>query len=231
MPSPFDDLLKEFDDPLNDSPDKPMQDPLRDENLELLMKLSKKIEAVAATLDPSGPKHPLYQQIIPEEARPRLKDVIGGLMDIQGDLHEIEKNLLEESPTKDSERAMPPASSMPESHEDAPAKDLPFVSPTEEKSSSVERAPLNPLPIDTPKEPVKESPAPLPSLTQPSPSPEHLALEKEKEDFEAYKTTWEQVFAQDPAQRLAHPEVAAYYTQMQTYFQEKEAYLKQISNP
>lgn len=94
-PSPFDDLLKEFDDDTL-APRRPPEDPLRGENLQKLLALSKKLEAIAKMLDPSDAKHPLNGQTVPEEARARLKSLVNQLMTIQDTLHEIEKALLEE---------------------------------------------------------------------------------------------------------------------------------------
>lgn len=53
-------------------------------------------------------------------------------------------------------------------------------------------------------------------------------LDAERAAFDTYKQQWEAVFAADPAQRDAHPEVLAYYTQMETYFTDHEAYLKTL---
>lgn len=222
MPSPFDDLLKEFDEPLGGPEDKPPEDPLRGENLELLMKLSKKIEGVAATLDPSGPKHPLHNQQLPEEARLRLKNVINGLMDVQGELHEIEKDLLEEIDPKEAPPEPSPDAPLPRSMRGTDSKKESFK---EELSSPEEK----PIPVSLSEDAPPSVPVPPPEPISITPSPDLVLLEKEKHDFDTYKAKWEHVFTEDPAQRLAHPEVAAYYTQMEAYFHEKEAYLKQNS--
>ncbi len=64
-----------------------------------------------------------------------------------------------------------------------------------------------------------QPPAVAPTVPVPAaaPDPERVA-------FEAYKHQWETVFADDPAQRLAHPEVAAYYQQMEAYFAQKQTH-------
>ncbi len=289
-PSPFDDLLKEFGD---DAPAlrRPPEDPLRGENLQKLLALSKKLEAVAKTLDPSDAKHPLNGQSVPEEARGRLKSLVSQLMDVQDALHTIEKTLLEEQVAEEitpAERPLnrdpfddfgatplparegyPPLDRRPQRDEPFPPEPDPFSRqrPFPEEIADVpprhrgnepapsanepERPSLDALDAITPsgapamaseeKAPSEQNPLPPPIKTQPSttadlPTPpppihhDHAHLEQEKQAFETYKADWERVFAADPAQRAAHPEVQQYYDQMEAYFREKKAYIN-AKNP
>ncbi len=259
--SPFDDLLKEFDDDAL-GPRRPPEDPLRGENLQKLLALSKKLEGIAKTLDPSDAKHPLNGQTVPEAARIRLKALVGELMRVQEALHGIEKGLLEaqeteaakqptshERPFDDLDRPPSPRERrrdpldedlLPPPRKRPPLDALDDLSPTQaqEKPSQEERAPFpfaetNPLPTKSAEasaptplatEPPAEPPMPVPPAP-PALTPDHLHLEQEKQAFEAYKASWEHVFATDPSQRNAHPEVQQYYDQMEAYFKEKMAYI------
>ena len=260
--APFDDLLKEFDDDAL-GPRRPPEDPLRGENLQKLLALSKKLETIAKTLDPSDTKHPLYGQTVPETARVRLKALVGELMRVQDGLHSIEKALLE---TKEAETATEPQPaerphddlghppSLRESrlepldddplyprHKRPPLReddDLPPLPPVK-KPSHEENPSLSSSPKSEPlhkKEtgaditlPVAANDQAAPHIpvapAQPAITPDHLQLEQEKQAFEAYKASWEQVFRTDPSQRAAHPEVQQYYDQMEKCFQEKMAYI------
>ncbi len=295
-PSPFDDLLKEFDDDVLSTPRRPPEDPLRGENLQKLLTLSKKLEAIAKTLDPSDAKHPLSGQTVPEEARTRLKALVSELMSVQETLHEIEKNLLEAQaatetaspdapahrdpfadlgaplPPRRGDRApSPEGEELPSRRPSFPRDEIfsnataPFPTSNEKPLSDLmenhpsmelekDRAPMRrsePTSIPPLEDPLDGGPTPLteiskdPTLpktetaptkqtdppsssTLPAPpviTPDHLHLEKEKRDFEAYKAGWEQVFTADPTQRAAHPEVQHYFEQMEAYFHEKMAYL------
>lgn len=102
-----------------------------------------------------------------------------------------------------------------------------LVEPATEAPSS--EAPVAP---PTPTKPTLPPAAPAPS-PQPAPPSEayvsaKAALETEKATFASYKQQWEAAFAADPAQRIAHPEVLAYYDQMEKYFIDQEAYLKSL---
>ncbi len=94
-----------------------------------------------------------------------------------------------------------------------------------------------PRPPETPNLPAPEKPTPPPATPAPSPEPAppseayisaKAALESEKATFATYKQQWEAAFAADPAQRIAHPEVLAYYELMEKYFIDQEAYLKTL---
>lgn len=295
-PSPFDDLLKEFDDDVLSAPRHPPEDPLRGENLQKLLALSKKLEAIAKMLDPSDTKHPLNGQTVPEEARARLKALVSELMSVQETLHSIEKNLLEPQATTETatpaaptnhdpfadldapflprrgDRARFPEGEEPISHSSSSPRDEirsketdPFLASNEKSRSDLSENPPS-MELERDRAPIRQSePMSKPPLedvhdeermpltkisrettfpqtktaqtrqteppsgpTPPAPpaiTPDHLHLEKERHDFETYKAGWEQVFAADPSQRAAHPEVQQYYDQMETYFKEKMAYL------
>ncbi len=70
----------------------------------------------------------------------------------------------------------------------------------------------------------EEAAPPEPPHVEPVQDPERIA-------FEAYKTQWEAVFAADPLLKEQHPEVLAYYTQMETYFREKELHAAKKATP
>lgn len=141
--------------------------------MQKLLDASKLLETVAASLDPSDPKHPLHGVTLPEEAKRRLQAIVQRLVVVQQQLNEIEGEILGESPTQDT-----------------------------------------------------------PSSTPPGPSAAFLAakvqLEEERKTFDAYKQQWEAVFAADPSQREVHPEVIAYYKQMEQYFVDHESYIKTL---
>lgn len=102
-----------------------------------------------------------------------------------------------------------------------------LVEPSTEAPSS--EAPATP---PAPSKPTPPTPAPAPSPEPVPPSEAYVsakaALETEKAAFASYKQQWEAAFAADPAQRIAHPEVLAYYDQMEKYFIDQEAYLKTL---
>ncbi len=135
------------------------------------MDASKLLETVAASLDPSDPKHPLHGVTLPDSARQRLQAIIQRLVHVQGELNAIEGTLLGNE--------QPPAAEAP------PERSAAYVAAK-------------------------------------------TKLDREQAAFNAYKQQWEAVFAADPAQREAHPEVLAYYTQMETYFADHDTYLKTL---
>lgn len=102
-----------------------------------------------------------------------------------------------------------------------------LVEPSTEALPS--EAPATP-PAPTKPTPPAATPAPSPQPTAPSEAyvKANAALETEKATFAAYRQQWEATFAADPAQRIAHPEVLAYYDQMEKYFIDQEAYLKTL---
>jgi hypothetical protein len=238
--SSFDDLLSELDGP-SATPGQDREDPLRASCLKQLVELSTRLEKVAQILDPSESKHPLFQQTIPAEQRAHLKQLVGELMRVQGELQKIEESLLQEG--------TPPSSEIPSEKTEHPSLDE-SLSPTKNQDElpaprkrivpEAERAPstpaIDPIQDIQPKEeslPPQELTPTIPITPQtptPAPAPKSVAsdpsLKKEQEEFAAYKAQWEAAFAQDPALRAAHPEVAEYYEQMENYFQEKERHLK-----
>lgn len=198
--SSFDDLLNELDAAPTEKTEE--ENPLRNDCLRRLVDLSKQLEKIALILDPSEKKHPLNGQTVPAEARAKLKGLVNELMQVQGDLQKIEESLL--TPVID------PVPSASDDQMDSPA-------PLRE-----------PLPPPTLDEPQNTSPFPPPQEIKIDPVA-LAALDQEKKDFAAYKLQWETVFSADSAQRAAHPEVQAYYEQMETYFIEKERHLTSLS--
>lgn len=193
--------MSSFDDLLSEldaaPPEKQTEEnPLRNDCLRRLVDLSKNLEKIALILDPSEKKHPLHGQTVPAEARGNLKTLVNELMQVQGDLQKIEESLL----TPESEHSL-------------------SAEPTE----SIPSPEITPVPTPPP---VVEEPLIPAAPAAPSIDPVLQAeFDKEKTDFSAYKSQWETVFTADPAQRAAHPEVQAYYDQMEAYFLEKAKHL------
>lgn len=223
--SPFDDLLRELDELPSASPAAPPRDQNKEIAMQKLMDASKLLETVAASLDPSDPKHPLHGVTLPDEAKRRLQSIVQHLVGIQQQLNEIEGEILDEGQAQG--KAAPPSHeelSLPNPLEN----DLPPLP----KSDTLSHAPEQT--IQTPP----TSPAPVPPTSPPppaapsGPSAAYLAaktkLDEERKAFDAYKQQWEAVFATDPTQRDGHPEVLAYYKQMEQYFIDHEAYLKTL---
>lgn len=201
--SSFDDLLSELDAPA--TAEKPQEDPLRGDCLRRLVEASKAIEKVAQVLDPSEKKHPLFEQTVPAAERAQLKGVVGRLMQKQKELQQLEETLLAPTPDPTPPTEDAPSSPFPSDPIPTPAAD---PEPPDEPTAASPHEQM-PAPAHVEQDP----PAPVPAT--PVPDPERVA-------FEAYKHQWETVFADDPAQRLAHPEVAAYYQQMEAYFAQKQ---------
>ncbi len=204
--SSFDDLLSELDAPA--TAEKPQEDPLRGDCLRRLVEASKAIEKIAQVLDPSEKKHPLFGQTVPAAERAQLKGVVGRLMQKQKELQQLEETLL--APTQEPTPRMEGVPSSPSPSDPIPA---PAAEPRPEPASeATTTSPHEEMPAPPRLEPTP--PVPVPAA---APDPERVA-------FEAYKHQWETVFADDPAQRLAHPEVAAYYQQMEAYFAQKQTH-------
>ena len=62
------------------------------------------------------------------------------------------------------------------------------------------------------------------------PTPEPIP-DQERATFDAYRAQWDAAFSADPSLKEKHPDVLAYYTQMETYFQEKALHQAKISTP
>ena len=201
--SSFDDLLSELD----TSPAGPSEkeDPLRSDCLKRLVDLSKQLEKIAIVLDPSEKKHPLHGLTVPTEARAKLKNLVNELMVVQGELQKAEEALLEPAPQDGSQMLHA---------EETPRTESSTVEPITE---------VRHLPEILADAITKPS---IDSITPPEIDLNQKAeLERERAEFAAYKSQWETFFAADPLKRDAHPEVAAYYKQMEAYFAEKESLL------
>lgn len=223
--SPFDDLLRELDELPSASPAAPPRDENKEIAMQKLMDASKLLEAVAASLDPSDPKHPLHGVTLPDEAKRRLQSIVQHLVGIQQQLNEIEGEILDVGAALSMEA--------PLEHDDLlPPRSLEHAPPSIPTSDT---PPQEPMPIAS-AQPTKPAPAsptpPPPPPTLSGPSDAYLAaktkLDEERNAFDAYKQQWETVFTADPTQRDAHPEVLAYYKQMEQYFIDHEAYLKTL---
>lgn len=252
MPSsPFDDLLRELDELPPPGEGAAPRDTDREQALRLLMEVSKKLEVLAIKIDPTPEDHPLHGLTLPDPARERLQAIVVELMEVQKSLNAIESELTQpaeeessstpmESRTNPSEPDPLPTGETPpgppldqptpilhhspreEPLTSAPISSKPelevFTPDTQETKPPATAAPTTPnLKTDAPVAVEPVAPA-TPSITQ-------AKLTQEKEAFLKYKAQWDAAFAADQSLRDQHPEVLAYYQQMEAYFQQAEVFL------
>lgn len=228
--SSFDDLLSELDAP-SGTPGQEREDPLRTNCLKQLVDLSGRLEKVAQILDPSESKHPLFKQTIPAEQRSHLKQLVGELMRVQGELQKIEESLLADSAPPLNEPAQAKDEERPQ-EQTSPAAEPVSVSTSSTSDQTTSQKPVAELPttVVEPEPIIPPLAQTQPTATEPKPPLKDESLEKEQQEFSAYKAQWEAAFTQDPSLRAAHPEVAAYYEQMEAYFREKEQHLQKATS-